>query len=60
MLHILLLSKARSYHWHFKMLPAYIEFARGLADKYNDYKTTFMNPHGPSSSYMWPKPLDVF
>ncbi|GBM01951.1 hypothetical protein AVEN_269560-1 [Araneus ventricosus] len=28
-------------------------------DEYNDYKIMFIYPHGPSASYMWPKPLDV-
>jgi hypothetical protein len=28
-------------------------------DEYNDYKIMFMHPHGPSASYMRPKPWDV-
>ncbi|GBM50620.1 hypothetical protein AVEN_59260-1 [Araneus ventricosus] len=28
-------------------------------DEYNDYKFMFMHPHGPSASYMWPKPLNA-
>lgn len=28
-------------------------------NEYNDYQIMFMHPHGPSSSYIWPKSLDV-